>query len=136
MSHATKATATVNGRNASASVGKPHERGLRSLRRSDQTQDAGVGAFAGRCGCLHFEGLTGVQGPAVDRGASRFGRWNWLAGQRRLVNRCDLRIDYAVDGNDFSGSYEESVTDRDLADRHVHDSVIGTPMGHARRTVD
>ena len=84
-------------------VGQPHEWRLRGLRRGHQFHDAGIGAFAGRRRYRHFKGFAGVQRAGEDGCAPGSGHRDRFARQCELVDHGCVRVDDAVDRNDFAG---------------------------------
>ena len=68
--------------------------------------------------------------------AARLGDRDRLARQRRFVDRCGVRVDDAVDRNDFAGVHQQPVADGDGGYRHFLDTAFGEAMRLARRAVD
>ena len=98
-----------------------NKRGLGGLRRRDHSNDACIGAVAGRRGRLHLKGLADVDRAAADGFARAPHDWNGLARQRRLVDHGAGADDLTVDRNDLAGAHQYCVPDRDLVDRHIFD---------------
>ena len=113
-----------------------NKRGLGSLRRRDHSNDACIGAVAGRRGRLHLKGLAGVDRAAADGVARTPQDWNGLARQRCLVDHGPGADDFTIDRDDLAGAHQYCVPDHDLVDRHILYIVGALAVREARRAID
>ena len=122
--------------NQRVAVGETHERRFRSLRRSHQAHDAGIGAFPGGRGHHQLKGFAGVQGTGQDRNAARFHPRDRLSRQCRLIDGRRGRRDDAIDRNDFARPHQKLVADDHIRYRHLLDAVTDAAMRLAGRAID
>ena len=119
-------------------VGQTHERRLGGLRRSDQADNASIGALRGGGRGLHLEGIARIECAAMGIVAVCTRNGYRLARQRRLIDNGHRRHDEPVDRNDLAGADKNSIADRDVADGNILDGITCPAIGSrgARSTSD